>query len=328
VTTSLVTGGAGFLGSHLAEELLNYGHGVVVMDDLSGGFYKNVPERAFFVNGSVADEQSVNRMFDFFHFDYVYHLAAYAAEQLSPYVKRFNYTNNVLGTVNLINASVMHDVKCFTFMSSVAVYGSQQVPFSEEMVPAPDDSYGIAKFACERELEITMKRFGLPYVIFRGHNIYGERQNIGDVYRNVVGVFLNAALKGEPFPMYGKGDQQRAFTYVKDVVPMIASAPSMPSAIGQAWNIGSDEVSTIRHLADLIAHKMGTPLRINEIPRRGDIQVAYASHVRASRLFGTCNTPLERGLDPMIEWGRQHGAMEHRKFGAVEITKGLPESWR
>src|SRR6266404_4780442 len=161
---SLVTGGAGFMGSHVAEHLLKLGHEVVVLDDLSGGFSDNVPKGATFVTGSILDEELIDRLFERHSFRYVYHLAAYAAEGLSHFIKRFNYQNNLIGSVNLINAAINYQVECFVFTSSIAVYGAGQSPMTEKMTPIPEDSYGIAKLAVEQELRISHEMFGLDYV--------------------------------------------------------------------------------------------------------------------------------------------------------------------
>src|SRR5579864_1300717 len=144
---SLVTGGAGFIGSHVADELISLGHKVVVLDDLSGGFEDNVPRDAIFVKGSILDNDLIERLFDAHSFGYVFHLAAYAAEGLSHFIKRFNYQNNLIGSVNLINASINHQVRCFVFASSIAVYGHASPPVTEETPPAPADPYGIGKWA-------------------------------------------------------------------------------------------------------------------------------------------------------------------------------------
>ena len=199
----LVTGAAGFIGSHVAEELVKQNHHVIVLDDLSGGFVDNVVPGAQFVKGSITDSELINRLFDEHKFEYVFHLAAYAAEGLSHFIKRFNYNNNLIGSVNLINASVTYNVKCFVFTSSIAVYGtSPKLPMTEETLPHPEDSYGIAKLAVEQELQVCKEMFNLDYIIFRPHNVYGERQNIGDKYRNVVGIFMNQALQNMPMTIY------------------------------------------------------------------------------------------------------------------------------
>src|SRR5687767_9873398 len=160
---SLVTGGAGFMGAHLVRELLDAGHEVVALDDLSGGFTENVDPRARFVELSITDHDAIDELFGQERFEYVYHLAAYAAEGLSHFIKRFNFTNNVIGSVNLINASVNTGVDCFVFTSSIAVYGAGQTPMTEAMVPEPEDSYGIAKRAVEQELMASHEMFGLDY---------------------------------------------------------------------------------------------------------------------------------------------------------------------
>src|SRR5215216_516231 len=298
--TSLVTGGAGFIGAHVADHLLKSGHDVVVLDDLSGGFEENVPQGAEFVEGTIFDHQLVDSLFDWHQFDYVFHLAAYAAEGLSHFIKRFNYTNNVIGTVNLINASVNFDVKHFVFTSSIAVYGAGQSPMTEEMMPVPEDSYGVAKLACEQELRATHSMFGLNYTIFRPHNVYGEKQNIGDRYRNVVGIFMNQILKGEPMTIFGDGEQQRAFTHIDDVAPLIANAVNVPGAINETFNVGADVPFTVNELARTVAKAMEAELRVEHLPPRNEVKIAFSDHSKADRVFGNRNKlRLEEGIGRM-----------------------------
>src|SRR5204862_8292320 len=178
------------------------------------------------------------------------------AEGLSHFIKRFNYNNNVIGSVNLINAAVNYCSKTFVFTSSIAVYGAGQTPMTEEMIPVPRDSYGIAKLAIEQELRVCREMFGLNYVIFRPHNVYGERQNIGDRYRNVVGIFMNQLLKGEPMTVFGDGEQSRAFTHISDVAPLIAQAVDVPAARNDTFNVGADVPCTVNELAGAVAAAM------------------------------------------------------------------------
>jgi UDP-glucose 4-epimerase len=328
MSTSLVTGGAGFIGSHVADELLSHGHKVVVLDDLSGGFQDNVPSGAVFVKGSILDVELVDRLFERYNFANVYHLAAYAAEGLSHFIKRFNYNNNLIGSVNLINASVNHGVRCFVFTSSIAVYGAGQSPMTEEMVPTPEDSYGIAKLAVERELNVSHEMFGLDYVIFRPHNVYGERQNIGDRYRNVVGIFMNQLMKSEPMTIFGDGEQQRAFTHIRDVAPIIAGCVDVPGARNQVFNVGADVPHTVNDLARIVADAMGRDCRTVHLDPRNEVKVAFSDHSLADGVFGSRHKmSLEEGIGQMAAWVKDHGARESSIFEDIEIPKNLPPSW-
>lgn len=328
MSTSLVTGGAGFIGSHVADGLLRRGHKVVVLDDLSGGFEDNVPSGAAFVKGSILDAELIDRLFDRYSFTYVYHLAAYAAEGLSHFIKRFNYNNNLIGSVNLINAAVNHGVRCFVFTSSIAVYGSGQAPMTEEMVPLPEDPYGIAKVAVENELKVTHEMFGLDYVIFRPHNVYGERQNIGDRYRNVVGIFMNQMLRGEPMTIFGDGGQQRAFTHISDVAPIIAASVDVASARNQIFNLGADLPYTVNDLARIVADAMGKECKVVHLDPRNEVKIAFSDHSLAESVFGSRpKVSLEEGIQSMAAWVRDHGARESSIFEDIEIPKNLPPSW-
>jgi UDP-glucose 4-epimerase len=326
----LVTGGAGFIGSHVAAELLATGHDVVTLDDLSGGFDDNVPAGATLVRGSVTDHGLVDRLFAERDFEAVYHLAAYAAEGLSPFIRRFNYQNNLIGSVNLINASVNHGVRCFVFTSSIAVYGSGQTPMSEAMPPAPEDPYGIAKAAVEQDLAAARKLFGLNTVIFRPHNVYGERQNIGDRYRNVIGIFMNQLMRGEPLTVFGDGEQTRAFSYIGEVAPIIARAATTPGAFGEIFNIGADTPCTVNELASEVCRVWGVAPVITHLEQRHEVVHAHANHDKVRCVFGAPERAwtLREGLERMAAWAKRHGARESARFTSIEITKNLPPRWR
>lgn len=325
----LVTGGAGFIGSHVAESLLQRGNNVIVLDDLSGGFTDNVPSGVRFVQGSINDVEMINQLFETEKFDYVYHLAAYAAEGLSHFIKRFNYNNNLIGSVNLINSSVNTGVKCFVFTSSIAVYGtSPELPMTEETPAHPEDPYGIAKLAVEQELNICKQMFDLDSIVFRPHNVYGERQNIGDKYRNVVGIFMNQILQNKPMSVFGDGSQSRAFSYIGEVAPIIARSVEVPEAYNQTFNIGADRPYSVNALAEAVAYAMGCEPDIAHLPARSEVQHAYSSHEKVRRVFGEPSLySLEEGLGRMATWVRQHGARASQKFENIEVTKNFPRAW-
>ena len=179
----LVTGAAGFIGSHVADHCLALGMDVVATDDLSGGFIENVPHGAAWVQGDLRDPAFTEKLWEHGPYRYVYHLGAYAAEGLSHFIRRYNYDTNLLASINLINLAVKHKVECFVFTSSIAVYGRNQVPMTEALAPAPEDPYGISKYAVELDLRAAHEMFGLNFVTFRPHNVYGERQNIAEIGR-------------------------------------------------------------------------------------------------------------------------------------------------
>lgn len=327
--TSLVTGGAGFIGSHVIDELLKMGHQVVVLDDLSGGFISNVHSDAQFVLGSITNETLVKELFETHQFDYVYHLAAYAAEGLSHFIRRFNYENNLLGSINLINASVNYDVKCFVFTSSIAVYGDAQSPMNEQTAPSPVDPYGIAKYAVELDLKNAHALFGLNSIIFRPHNVYGSRQNIGDRYRNVAGIFMNQLLKGEELTIFGDGNQSRAFTHIQDVAPHIARSIKVDAAYNQTFNIGSDHVNSVNELAASISEVMELSPSVKHLDQREEAVHAFSDHSKFQTVFNAQSVMnLKDGLQEMYSWVSQNGSKESPSFENIEIEKNLPNSWK
>lgn len=327
----LVTGGAGFIGAHVVNELISQGRRVVVLDDLSGGFEDNVNPQAKFVKGSVLDHGLIERLFEEHKIEHVFHLAAYAAEGLSHFIRRFNYENNVIGSVNLINAAVRFGVKCFVFTSSIAVYGTGECPLREEHVPRPEDPYGIAKYSVELDLRAAHEMFGLDYIIFRPHNVYGEFQNLGDRYRNVIGIFMNQLMQGDPLTIFGDGSQTRAFSYVGDVAPYIARSLQVPEARNTVFNLGADKQYSVTELAEEVIKVMGASTPINYLPPRNEVHHAYSDHSRAHRILGCPEggeTTLSQGLARMAEWAKRVGARKTEPFANIEITDKLPPSWR
>ncbi len=198
----------------------------------------------------------------------------------------------------------------------------------EETIPIPEDSYGIAKLGVEQELRVSHEMFGLDYIIFRPHNVYGERQNIGDRYRNVVGIFMNQILRGEPMTIFGDGTQVRAFTHINDIAPMIASAIDVPAARNEVFNIGADMSYTVNELAAVVADAMGAECRIVHLDARNEVKAAFSDHSKIDRVFGkTTKVPLPVGIRAMAEWTRTRGGCESSIFGEIEIMKNMPASW-
>jgi len=326
---SLVTGGAGFMGAHMVKELLAMGHTVVALDDLSGGFADQVDPRATFIQGSINDHVLVDTLFAEHKFTYVYHLAAYAAEGLSHFIRRFNYQNNLIGSINLINASVTHGVECFVFTSSIAVYGALRPPMREDMRPMPEDPYGVAKLAVEMDLIAARHMFGLNYVVFRPHNVYGEYQNIGDRYRNVVGIFMNQLMQGQQLSVFGDGEQQRAFSYIGDIAPIMARSAETPAAYGEVFNVGADTPYTVNQLATAVMSAMDLRSELKHLPARNEVVFAFSDHSKVERIFGEQpETTLAEGLARMAPWAKATGARKSSSFGNIEIEQGLPPSWR
>src|SRR5439155_4757769 len=303
---------------------------VVVLDDLSGGYEENVPEGATFAAGSVTDPELVDDLFRAHEFSHVFHIGAYAAEGLSHFIRRFNYTNNVLGSITVINAAVRAEtVERFVFTSSIAVYGPAQTPMTEDVVPEPEDPYGIGKYAVELDLAAAKRMFGLDYTVFRPHNVYGELQNLADPYRNVIGIFMNQLLAGRPMTIFGDGLQTRAFTHIDDVAPVIARSIDVPAAANEVFNVGADTPYTVLDLAHAVARALDVAEpEIEFLPAREEVVHAFSDHAKLHRVFGQEPTvSLEKGLRLMADWARDIGVREPVRFESVEVLRNLPPSW-
>ena len=326
----LVTGAAGFIGSHVCDHLINTGYDVIALDDLSGGFEDNVNTKAQFVKGSINDVELINKLFEEHQFTYVYHLAAYAAEGLSHFIRRYNYNNNLIGSINLINASINSGtVKCFVFTSSIAVYGKNQLPMKEDLMPQPEDPYGISKLAVEQDLKSAHEMFGLDFIIFRPHNVYGERQNIGDPYRNVVGIFMNQIMQGKKLTVFGDGMQTRAFSHIDDVAPIIAKSVEMPQAYNEVFNIGADTPYTVKELTTLVCDAFGVSEQIEYLEARNEVVHAYSNHDKVHKFFGHIIKiiTLKDGIERMVADAKEKGPRTGEKFKNIVVEKIMPPAW-
>ena len=244
----LITGVAGLLGSRLADWIIeNKGdeYQVIGIDDLSGGFKENIHPEVKFNQQNLIDG-GLDKIFSFYKPDYVFHFAAYAAEGLSPFIRTFNYDNNLKATAALINESIKNDVKRFVFTSTLAVYGHGNGGiFNENQVPKPIDPYGVAKYACEMDLQIAGEQHNLDWCIIRPHNVYGIKQNIWDKYRNVLGIWMFQHLNKLPMTIFGDGNQTRAFSYIDDSLEPLWNAAIRPEASKEIINLGGIEEHSI-----------------------------------------------------------------------------------
>jgi UDP-glucose 4-epimerase len=327
----LVTGGAGFLGSHLVDHLVARGHQVVVLDDLSGGLRTNVNRKARFIEGSITSEKAVDQAMK--RVDIVYHLAADAREGLSFFRPVHTANTNFVGSSNLIRAAVMQGVDRFVFTSSMARYGSQpKLPFVESMTPTPQDPYGLGKLMVEKLLAIYHEVFGLDYSVLIPHNIYGPRQYMRDPYRNVIAIFMNRILHGKGPLVYGDGKQVRDFSYVSDCVPVIAKAGTDRRALNDVFNIGPDsDPITLNELARRVIDVTGFDGRPAHLPARpGEVKFAWCSSSKARRLLGyRPRVGLDAGLKTMWGWAKAHGAQRWNYLPGLEIENELtPAAWR
>jgi len=327
--TVVVTGCAGLIGSHLSTHLLKQGYRVVGIDDLSGGYLEWVPQdqRMNFFQLSLVDGAAVMKIFEEQRPTAVFHLAAYAAEGLSPFIRRFNYINNIVASASVINACIETLTKII-FASSMAVYGSQEPPFSEDLPFAPEDPYGVAKAAVEQDIAIAGLQHGLRWSIVRPHNVVGIQQNIWDRYRNVLGIFIRRVLEGEPIAIFGDGSQLRAFSDVKYMMgPMIELISGHDS---ETFNIGSDQPVSVLNLAKLVqkaAKRRGFESEIQFLPARHEVQYAYSDHSLAKQhLAYQDSTDLELVVNDVFDWAlsepkRQVVSMDY------EVTKGIYSAW-
>lgn len=327
---ALITGAAGFIGSHVADECLRLGMEVVATDSLSGGFLDNVPAEVTWIEGDISDPDFVESLWESRRYDFVYHTAAYAAEGLSHFIRAYNYRTNLEASVHLINNAVLGEAERFVFSSSIAVYGSGQTPMREDMKPTPEDPYGISKYAVELDLAAAQHMFGLDFTVLRPHNVYGERQNISDRYRNVIGIFMNNVMQGEPMPVFGDGLQTRAFSHIADVAPIIARSPLVDGARNEVFNVGADRAYTILELAYAVADAFDVEPQLVHLDPRDEVVHAFSDHSKVRRVFGDWEpVTLPDGIRRMANWAREHGPRPPVEFcGEIEVPINLPPSWR
>ena len=325
-----VTGCAGLLGANYTRHLLANGHEVIGIDDLSGGYKAFVTkgENFSFVKLNLERRKKIVDLFEEHKPEVLVHFAAYAAEGLSPFIRNYNYRNNLICSANLINECIKHDTK-FIFTSSMAVYGEQEPPFTEDKRPQPIDPYGIAKYAVECDLKLAHEQFGLRYNIVRPHNVLGIYQNIWDKYRNVIGIFIRKTLNGQPILVYGDGEQTRAFSDIKYYMEPFDRL--LTEYDGETFNIGADKYFTLNEVADAVqkvGKKYGYEVPIEHGEPRHEVKHAYCDHTKAkSMLQFSDGTNLEELIESMFVWAMKQ---PNRKVKTMEyeVTKDIYDYWR
>ena len=332
----LITGVAGLLGSRLADWIIeNKGddYQVIGIDDLSGGFKENLhPDVEFYAHDLVTGD--LDQIFKDNKIDYVYHFAAYAAEGLSPFIRGYNYDNNLKATARLVNECIKHDVKRLIFTSTLAVYGHGYGGiFDEKQQQAPIDPYGVAKYACEMDIQIAGEQHGLDWCIIRPHNVYGIKQNIWDKYRNVLGIWMFQHLNNQPMTIFGDGNQTRAFSYIDDSLEPLWNAAIRPEASKEIINLGGIEETSILEASVTLKNVIGkdTGKRPDTVfmEARHEVKHSIPTYQKSVDILGfEHKTNLETGLTEMWKWAKQQPMRERFVWPSYELEKGIYSFWK
>ena len=326
----LITGVAGLLGSRLSDWIIENKPNVQIVgiDDLSGGYIENVNSKVELwqmnlVNGNISE------CFERHQFDYVYHMAAYAAEGLSPFIRSYNYQNNLVATSRVINECIKHDIKRLVFTSTMAVYGHGNGDiFDEIQVPCPVDPYGIAKYACEMDIKVAGEQHGLDWCIIRPHNVYGVKQNIWDKYRNVLGIWMYQHMNGEPMSIFGDGEQKRAFSFIDDCLEPLWKSSQQENCSKEIINLGGTRHYTINEANETLKEVIKDGQTVYK-EQRHEVKVAVPTWQKSVDLLGyEDKTTLYNGLSQMWEWVKKQPNRKRFVWGNYEVDKGIYSFWK
>lgn len=326
----LITGVAGLLGSRLSDYIIENHRDVhiVGIDDMSGGYIENVNPKVELwemnlVNGNISE------CFERHQFDYVYHFAAYAAEGLSPFIRSYNYQNNLVATSRIINECIKHDVKRLVFTSTLAVYGhGYGGVFDESQQQKPIDPYGVAKYGCEMDIQIAGEHHGLDWCIIRPHNVYGVKQNIWDKYRNVLGIWMYQHTINEPMTIFGDGTQTRAFSYIDDSLEPLWKASQDVRASKEIINLGGIREYSINEANEILREVVGGG-EVKYYEGRHEVKHSIPTWQKSIDLLDfEHKTDLKEGLTKMWEWVKTQPVRERFVWPFYELDKGIYSFWK
>tara|TARA_B100001996_G_scaffold283553_1_gene223853 strand:- start:8259 stop:9263 length:1005 start_codon:yes stop_codon:yes gene_type:complete len=325
-----ITGIAGFLGSHIADKLIERGDDVFGCDNLIGGYLENVPSGAEFNQVDAIYLNQMKKMTK--DMDLIIHTACTAYEGLSVFSPYLVGQNTYQISMSVFTAAADNKIPKVINCSSMARYGEQEVlPFTENLVPKPLDPYGIAKLASEQTLEIMSKVHNFEFVNLVPHNIIGPRQKYDDPYRNVVSIMINRILNGDPPIIYGDGSQQRCFSDINDVVDPIIKSIDTPKAVGETINIGPDEdVISIKELAYKVLKVLNSDLEpIYVDPRPLEVKIAHCSADKAREILDyNTSVSLDESIEKIANWIIEVGPKKFRYHLDIEILNdNTPKTW-
>ena len=327
----LITGVAGLIGSRLADWIIQNKPEVEVIgvDDLSGGYIENINPKVEFWQMNLT-EHPIENIFEFHKIDYVFHFAAYAAEGLSPFIRCYNYDNNLKATAKIVNECIKHDVKRLIFTSSLAIYGfGDDGLFDETQVPKPIDPYGVAKYACEMDIQIAGEQHGLDWCIIRPHNVYGVKQNIWDKYRNVLGIWMYQYLNDEPMTIFGDGEQTRAFSFIDDILEPLWNSATRKEASKQIINLGGVEEISIKEAANTLRAVIDTKDEFRYLEARHEVKHSIPTFQKSIDLLDfKSTTTLYNGLEQMWIWAKNQPMRERFVWDEYELDKGIYSFWK
>jgi len=309
---ALVTGGAGFIGSHLVDRLVADGFAVTVLDKLSTGHREQVSPEARFEEGDVAERETVDRVFADGAFDVVLHVAGQASIRLSFANPEADLSTNVLGTVNVVRACLATRVPRLVNASSMTAYGEPDaIPTAEDAPCIPVSYYGVTKYAAERYAHIAAESSDAEFSVtsLRMFNVFGPRQGVDNPYQGVLAIFIGNVLRGEPITIHGDGRQTRDFVYVADVVDAWMRVLDADAAFGRVFNVGSGRETSVNELADAVLTACGESRKswdVRSEPRQLGDQRRSAAHTSAIEQLGwTCETTLGEGMAHTVAWARR-----------------------